>query len=66
MCRLMAENTALKAAERQELETVNAELLEALNWAYNEAVDQDDSLPFDWAIYCEALYMVITKHKAKP
>ena len=66
MCQEAMAQTATKPAAQQKLETVNAELLEALNWAYNEAVDHNDSLPFDWAIYCEALYMVITKHKAKP
>jgi hypothetical protein len=38
------------------------ELLEALKLAYRYALDNaDQEYPFDWAIYCEALYQAIAK-----
>ena len=44
------------------LEAANAELLDALNFAYTQATKHDERLPFDWALYCEALHMAIKKH----
>ena len=50
------------AAELLRLESANAELLEALNFAYTQATKHDERLPFDWALYCEALHIAIKKH----
>ena len=48
--------------EVERLHEVNAELLEALKLAYRYALDNaDQEYPFDWAIYCEALYQAIAK-----
>ena len=55
-------NKRKAAAELRRLEAANAELLEALNWAYNQTTKHDERLPFDWALYCEALHMAIKKH----
>ena len=48
--------------ELRRLEAANAELLEALNFAYTQATKHDERLPFDWALYCEALHIAIKKH----
>jgi len=50
------------AAELRRLHEVNQELVEKLKWAYRYALDHaDQEYPFDWAIYCEALYQAIVK-----
>jgi len=33
----------------------------ALKAAYTKAVNRDEREPFDWAIYCEMLYMAIAE-----
>lgn len=49
------------ATELRNLQSQRDELLETIKYAYNYAVDHDDRYPFDWALYCEMLYMAIKK-----
>lgn len=37
------------------------ELLAVVQTAYEVATDHDDSLPFDWGVYCEMLHAAIAK-----
>ena len=53
---------AWRDVEIRRLEAANAELLESLNVAYTQATKHDERLPFDWALYCEALHIAIKKH----
>ena len=41
------------------------ELYEALEWAYNTAVEHDNQEQFDWAIYCERLYQALAKARGE-
>lgn len=64
---LVEQTQWIEAIERiADLEKSNAKLLEALKAAYTMAVDQDNSKPVDWALYCEFLYQSIKAAEVKP
>ena len=46
-------------AERDELAAQVEKMNGVIKAAYEIAVDHDDQLPFDWAVYCEMLYQAM-------
>ena len=61
-CLEQANSNTLYWRERcEKLMAQNEEFRSSLTAAYKIAVDHDDNLPFDWAVYCEMLYQAINK-----
>lgn len=49
--------------QNAELTAQRDEAISTIEFAYKVAVEHDDRIPFDWAMYCEMLHSAIANCK---